>query len=259
DNYTVCKYIAEFWNTTTNFIFLSLALFGIYNVHRCLGERRFIMCYLGMLLVGTGSWLFHMTLLYEMQLLDELPMIYCTCVCIYSVIEIEKTPRYGKALPLGLLAYSALVTAIYLYNRNPVFHQVSYGLEVAVIVFRNAYLLSQIPATTVSRGGQSVKTALKRLYFQAAATFLFGFFLWNIDNIYCAQLRHLRSLLAVPLDAVLQLHGWWHVFTALGCYLCITNTQYMRLVFLDKLDEFELTHAMGIIPYVHRIDTKKAL
>ena len=37
---------------------------------------RYQMIYLGLLMVGIGSWMFHMTLKYEMQLLDELPMVW---------------------------------------------------------------------------------------------------------------------------------------------------------------------------------------
>ena len=37
---------------------------------------RYQIVYLGLLTVGVGSWMFHMTLKYEMQLLDELPMVW---------------------------------------------------------------------------------------------------------------------------------------------------------------------------------------
>ncbi|CAG8706777.1 202_t:CDS:2, partial [Scutellospora calospora] len=62
ENYIVNEYIAEFVNTTTNLTFIKYGL-----------EKRFIVAYMGILLVGIGSWCFHMTLLYEFQLLDELP------------------------------------------------------------------------------------------------------------------------------------------------------------------------------------------
>ncbi|KAJ1987534.1 alkaline ceramidase ydc1 [Dimargaris cristalligena] len=257
ENYVVCKYIAEFWNTTTNLTFVILALFGIVSSLRNLGEKRFVLCYLGMLMVGIGSWFFHMTLLYEMQLLDELPMIYCTCFCLYSVLEMGHKPQYGIVLPLALLTYSGLVTAIYLYNRDPVFHQVSYALEVAVIVFRNAYLLSQIPDGHVNQDGtgRTVRSVLRSLFIQSAVTFLLGFALWNVDNAFCTQLRFLRAQVGAPFDILFQLHGWWHIFTALGCYLCILNTEYMRMAFLDKLTEFELSYLLGIVPYIRRRKT----
>lgn len=40
----------------------------------------------GLLLVGLGSAMFHMSLRYDCQLLDELPMIYITCIPCYSVL-----------------------------------------------------------------------------------------------------------------------------------------------------------------------------
>lgn len=37
------------------------------------------------IVVGIGSLFFHMTLRYEMQLLDELPMVYGSCVLVYAL------------------------------------------------------------------------------------------------------------------------------------------------------------------------------
>ena len=51
-----------------------------YNcIHTCMYitlPPRFHLCFASLLIVGIGSGMFHMTLLYEMQLLDELPMIW---------------------------------------------------------------------------------------------------------------------------------------------------------------------------------------
>ena len=53
-----------------------------------------IFCQFALLLVGCGSWMFHMTLLYPMQLLDELPMLYCAGLMIYAnfdlILEVKK-------------------------------------------------------------------------------------------------------------------------------------------------------------------------
>ena len=46
------------------------------------------MLYLSLLLVGIGSWLFHMTLLYEMQLLDEVPMVFGSAAIIYCIVQV---------------------------------------------------------------------------------------------------------------------------------------------------------------------------
>ena len=49
---------------------------------------RFSILYLCLLLTGIGSWMFHMTLLYEMQLLDELPMVWGSSYMVYSLYKV---------------------------------------------------------------------------------------------------------------------------------------------------------------------------
>ena len=48
------------------------------------------MAYLALAVVGVGSVLFHATLKYEMQLMDEVPMIYSTAVMGYILCEVKK-------------------------------------------------------------------------------------------------------------------------------------------------------------------------
>ncbi len=50
---------------------------------------RFVLCYLALLTIGVGSWLFHMTLLYEMQLLDEIPMVFGSAMITYSISQVS--------------------------------------------------------------------------------------------------------------------------------------------------------------------------
>lgn len=64
EDYVVTKYIAEFCNTTTNALFIILAALAIRNAFRYGYERRVLFTSMGFMLVGVGSWLFHMTLKY---------------------------------------------------------------------------------------------------------------------------------------------------------------------------------------------------
>jgi len=82
-NYEVSWYIAEFWNTVTN---LSMIIPPIWGIHKCLQrglETRYLVGFLALLLVGIGSTMFHMTLQWSMQLLDEIPMVWSSCAFIY--------------------------------------------------------------------------------------------------------------------------------------------------------------------------------
>lgn len=77
ENHIVSPYIAEYFNTLSNLNYIFLGLLGLYSCYSTRSELRNYLSVGGAILtIGTGSFLFHMTLLYEMQLCDELPMLY---------------------------------------------------------------------------------------------------------------------------------------------------------------------------------------
>lgn len=49
--------------------------------------------------------------------------------------------------------------------------------------------------------------------------FLFGYLLWNLDFIYCSELTAWKRAMGMPWSFVLEFHGWWHFFTAVGAYV----------------------------------------
>ncbi|KAI9504715.1 ceramidase, partial [Coemansia spiralis] len=211
ENYAVTNFIAEFWNTLTNVTMVTMALLGVYSSIKHNQDKRAATFYIAMLLVGCGSACFHATLKYTTQLLDELPMLYLCTLAFYSLVEIERKTRYGWKLPAALAAFQVLVTAIYIFwLQNPVFHQIVF----AVTACGAAKLgHSRINDKRVSN---EARRMLVRLFVLGHICMLSGFFIWNLDNIFCHQLRSYRSYVGVPLDALLQLHGWWHILTAYG-------------------------------------------
>ncbi|XP_072900373.1 alkaline ceramidase 3 isoform X4 [Hemitrygon akajei] len=129
ENYAVSFYVAEFWNTVSNLIMIVPPVYGAIQTVRDGLETRYLAAFLGLAAVGIGSWCFHMTLKYEMQLLDELPMIYSCCIfvyCLYECFKHKNTRNYLLAFILVL--FSGIVTIVYLEWKEPVFHQ---GLPMA--------------------------------------------------------------------------------------------------------------------------------
>lgn len=66
-------------NSTSNFFFMYIALAGMRETHRNGVPVRFTILYAWLFMVGFGSLLFHATLKWSMQLLDEVPMIFMAC------------------------------------------------------------------------------------------------------------------------------------------------------------------------------------
>lgn len=86
-NYHHSYYIAEPYNVFTSFIFVIVAAIGAY-LYGHLGSIVYDFMYLDFMfcLIGIGSMLYHATLKYSMQLLDEIPMFYLAsyaCVILY--------------------------------------------------------------------------------------------------------------------------------------------------------------------------------
>lgn len=217
ENYVYSYYIAEMTNTISNLMMIIPPLWGMFEVIKQGFERRFVYCHFLVLIVGLGSWAFHMTLLYEMQLFDELPMVWGTCVLVYCLSEVQKIPVKGQFsnLPLFifLASFAILFTALYLLWPQPVFQHVSYGVLVLTSYALEIRLLR-------IKGCQ----ICKKLFILSTTIYLFGFLLWNIDNLFCNNLRSMRMKIPSAFDPLTQLHGWWHCLAGYGTYLQVLFT-----------------------------------
>lgn len=76
-----------------------------------------------------------------MQLVDELSMIYTTCIMVYAVFSFTQSVLFRQVLALGLISLCAFITAYYHYLQDPTFHQNAYALLTAVVVFRSMYIM----------------------------------------------------------------------------------------------------------------------
>ncbi|KAJ2665624.1 alkaline ceramidase ydc1 [Coemansia sp. RSA 1200] len=252
ENYAISNYIAEFWNTLTNATMMLIALLGVYNSIKHKQGKRVIAFYSAMLFVGFGSACFHATLKYTTQLLDELPMLYVCTLAFYSLVEIEKKTHHGLKLPIALAALQTLITLTYLFwLQNPVFHQVVFG------VTASGAALFSYKRINNARVSSDARRVLVRLFMLGHICMFSGFFVWNLDNIFCQRLRSYRAYLGMPLDALLQLHGWWHILTAYGCGYLLLLVHYLKLAYLGHSHLFTVKYFLGIIPHITLCEPKK--
>jgi dihydroceramidase len=83
-NYVVTVYSAEIINTLTNLLFMYLAAKGIRNCLANGHDTVFLVAFIGYLLVGTGSFLFHATLKCKWADLDRNGALVLTCYRSYA-------------------------------------------------------------------------------------------------------------------------------------------------------------------------------
>ena len=51
-------------------------------------------------------------------------------------------------------------------------------------------------------------------------SYLIGFFLWNVDNLFCPTVKRVRyEVSPAALRPFTQLHGWWHACAGYATYI----------------------------------------
>lgn len=219
---------------------------GIYEVQRQSFESRFAILYLCLLVTGIGSWMFHMTLLYEMQLLDELPMVWGSSYMVYCLYKVRVMPKQSTpGIAFLMSTYAILTTVVYLVNQNPLFHEVAYGILVSALLAMDL----RLNTTQKSKPGFVV-------FLSGFLMYALAFALWNIDNIFCPKLKQIRASNPAALAPLTQLHGWWHLLAGYATYLHIQSCIHHRQIFLKKDIEFQQTW-LGVEAMRPSITTQK--
>ncbi|OQD87528.1 hypothetical protein PENANT_c005G06934 [Penicillium antarcticum] len=238
EDYYATEYSAEIVNTLTNLMFMWLGFKGIRS--------------------------------YPMQLVDELSMIYTTCLMVYASFSYSRSVILRVWLALSLTGLAIFITLYYHYLQDPVFHQNAYALLTIVVVFRSMHTMEVtlrpkwrhsteedrlerqmkgLPVPTKERqhyeNVRDQKT-LNTMWFMVCyglVMFLGGFAIWNLDNLFCSQVRRLRHQVGLPWGLILEGHGWWHVMTGLGAYLYIIWGIWLRHCLNGRQDEYQLRWA----------------
>lgn len=81
------------------------------------------------------------------------------------------------------------------------------------------------------------------------AIFISGYVIWNIDNFTCSWLTHAKRKIGMPLSFLLELHGWWHIFTGIGAYICMFLVPCHAPIY--RLLEIQLTYpVIALVEYL---------
>jgi dihydroceramidase len=235
-NYVRSYYVCEFFNTISSLAMVVAGALGI-GLHRRVLERRFLLAFLAVIVVGLGSIAFHATLRFELQMTDELPMLYSALVMVYILVENQPTPRWGPWFPALLVVHGAFVTCLSALTRGKLqfylFHSSFGSLE----------MFGLYGVFAIRRRSRLV--AVHRLFRLGMGSYLIAVALWFIDLEFCPTLSVTLPAHGLPNP---QFHAGWHVLVSTGLYLMIVLIAYDRLARLGELPQ--LRYALGIVPHV---------
>ncbi len=196
DKYTYSTNIAELTNTFSNFAFIFIALFSIYEFN----DPLFRKCNLVLLLVGIGSSIFHATDTYLGQILDEFPMSILTYYYISIACNIQKL-RFPRVIYIGMatLGWSLYIT----FREYTIFitlFVIQLLLPILIIVF------------------YTNKTFSQKRYLKTAALFaIIAKSCWIYER-YLHATFHCPTIIT---DPAYYLHSYWHIGIAIAHYFLI--------------------------------------
>ncbi|KAF1327904.1 Alkaline phytoceramidase, partial [Globisporangium splendens] len=215
-NYQHSFYVAEFWNTLSNLLFVLLGLYGLRQSMKQGFEPRFHVQFIGVIVTGLGSAMFHGTLQSVHQQCDETPMVWAMLVC--NEINQLNIPKSTVVAVLTFLGVAfAVVHAIY---RFTTFFQLAFGTLAVLCCVRLCFFYSSVQDPRAK--------AVARSYVRNS---LIGFAFWMIDYHYC---HHMRELPVNP-----QGHAWWHIFMGISSYHGPVFMQYVRMEQLKQKGEVQ--------------------
>jgi dihydroceramidase len=215
-NYAVTPYVCELFNTVSSLAMVAAGILGLLRRRPPLaGPVRVASALL--VLVGLGSIAFHATLRFELQMLDELPMLYLVTWLVYLLVEPGPDRLLGVWFPALLGVYAVVATSLATLTRGSAqflaFH-VSFGALELFCLARVAWLALRPENAPV-----------RRAFMLGMASYLIGLAVWAVDLKACRFVGVTLPTSGIPNP---QLHAWWHVLVSVGFFLLLGVVSFDR-------------------------------
>jgi dihydroceramidase len=209
-HYAVSPYFAEFYNAWSSLIFVVIGLWHLYTIQ----DRYLQGASLWLIVIGVGSFAFHATMRYYMQLLDEGPMMgFIATTFLTKTTVLPKTWWRNSATYLRVIMYSQCLMIIAWYLWTGIYEIFVTGFT--LVVFQDCLL-----GLLVSLSSSSQQQSIKQKYFGLAVGFiLVGKAVWEVERQTCPYYPHL----AWPLHMV------WHGLSAAAAHYGILANVWIRL------------------------------
>ena len=202
-NYAVTPYIAEFWNTLSSVPIILFALTALYIGVSQGFRKRFLVPTACTALVGVGSIVFHASLQYWGQAMDELFMVYAATAYMCMIAFSDRTIPARFIVPAAL-TLDAAFTGAYVYLRSGPF------FIFFVVIF--GVLSTWLCYASLQMHRRTFSPILQRLFWAGQLTWLGGFgIFWFPDKLACEYVQRFH------------LHAFFHLCVATAPLLFLTH------------------------------------
>jgi dihydroceramidase len=175
---------------------------------------------ISLLVLGIASFLYHASLRQTLQFADEFAMLGLAWSLLQGILTVRRSSAYDRFVNICLATIFPLFSVFYVWTGKIIYHTTAFASIIVLIILRCHYLFywRKPGFSEVKCDGWRVRGR------KALIILLVAYIIWNIDLEYCAELRELREWIGIPWAWLLELHGWWHVLTA------ISASQFMDIV-----------------------------
>lgn len=175
--------------------------------------------------VGICSTAFHGTMRQVPQFFDDLSMFLLAGALLQPIYSVNQAPSVRFLVSAGLILGIGCISVIYVRSGNILIHTIAFISMVTFMWPRSLYLIHRM-----GRSDQEKKRMMKS-FKRALWTLVAGYAFWSVDLEFCLNLRAVKDKIGAPLSWPLELHGWWHILTALGA------SHFIKLVRMCTGDE----------------------
>ncbi|PQE32858.1 alkaline phytoceramidase protein [Rutstroemia sp. NJR-2017a WRK4] len=226
-DFIITTYIAEFINTLTNLTYVYYAYKGIRGNSNRQDAILRNLPYLG--LAGYA----------DTNTGDDTSMLIATSTVLHRVFTYDKSLKYTIVYGCSLFVFMTCFIAWHCITDELVMHSVLFGtgIEIAIIGLKTRSIINfrvadvavqrQVKTLVTYGGAYNERYLDDPLAHKPTVIFVSGFILWNIDNSICSTLTATKRSLGMPWSFLLELHGWWHIFTGIGAYIFIALVEYL--------------------------------
>ncbi|KAF2740032.1 alkaline ceramidase-like protein [Polyplosphaeria fusca] len=224
EDYIITPYIGEFINTLTNITYVIYGTRGLIRVQPRKDGGLFSTLafpYWGLIGVGVLSGWYHATLNYHSQMGDDLSMLLASGSILQQVLTFNRPPGERIRTTLMILFVNIAVSVYHCWADEIIMHEILF----AIMVFMTGRNVRRLIHERIK-----TKEARNRLFKLAnigSASGVFGYGLWSIDYHLCSYVTQAKRSIGLPWGFILELHGWWHIFTGIGAYIGMSVAEYL--------------------------------
>ena len=243
-NNVYTKYVSEPFNTVTSGAYPLGAAYAWHMHHRLSLSSWHKLMLLVTMVMGVGSMIFHGTMRYWAQLLDELPL-YAMAVLAAAALR-QRASRSAGIQPY-VATWAAFLAAVIIFSeRSSSTHVLMRGVMTVTFSLAFVYIFTALAVAGDEadrlRGGNDGAT-LARL---TVVSFVTAIVSWILDIVACRELQALPLGLPYP-----QLHAFgWHFGTTLGLLQLFCLMLLHQHCVRDGLEATVTFMAGGLIPRV---------